>query len=258
MLRASPGCASSGAVRTPTRPTSRQPDEAGRRATIPPGARSTAPRRRASSTAARRWCARASSPSSAARSTSRRRASSYFNTTPLGRAVTTTAIMRAMREDGVDVFGDGSTHKGNDIQRFYRYGVLVNPAARDLQAVARPAPSSTALRRAQGDERVPRSASACRTRWRSRRRTRTDANVLGATHEAKDLERLDTGMRIVEPIMGVAFWKPRAWRSTPEEVTVDVRAQGVPGGAQRRAALRVPFELVHRRRTRSAAATASA
>ena len=94
----------------------------------------------------------------------------YFNTTPLGRAVTATAIIRAMREDGVNVFGDGSTHKGNDIQRFYRYGILDQPESQDLQAVARPG-VRRCVRRPQGDERVPRRASACRTRCRPRRRT---------------------------------------------------------------------------------------
>ena len=131
---------------------------------------STAQSRRAWSTAARRWCARGSSPSSAARSTCRRGGKKYFNTTPLGRAVTTTAIIRAMREDGVHVFGDGSTHKGNDIQRFYRYGILDQPGAQDLQAVAR-SEVRRRVRRPQGDERVPGEASACPTRWAPRRRT---------------------------------------------------------------------------------------
>ena len=95
----------------------------------------------------------------------------YFNTTPLGRAVTTTAIVRAMREDDVHVFGDGSTHKGNDIQRFYRYGILVDPQLKiykpwlDQAFVDR-------VRRPQGDERVPRSRAASRTTWAPRRPTR--------------------------------------------------------------------------------------
>ena len=143
----------------------------------------------------------------------------YFNTTPLGRAVTTTAIIRAMREDGVNVFGDGSTHKGNDIQRFYRYGILTNPALTHLQAVARPEVRRR-VRRPQGDERVPGRRSACPYRMSTEKAYSTDANVLGATHEAKDLEHLDKGMRIVNPIMGVAFWKPEV-QVEPEEVTVD-------------------------------------
>ena len=98
---------------------------------------STAPRRRSSSTAATRSRARGSPRSSAARSTSRPAGRRYFNTTPLGRAVTGTLLVRAMQEHGVEIWGDGSTYKGNDIQRFYRYGLLANPRAADLQAVAR-------------------------------------------------------------------------------------------------------------------------
>ena len=155
-------------------------------------ARSTARRRRGWSTAARRWCARASSRSSAARSTSASAGKKYFNTTPLGRAVTTTAIVRAMREDDVHVFGDGSTHKGNDIQRFYRYGILDQPGADDLQAVARPGVRRR-VRRPHGDERVPRTAIGLPYRMGAEKAYSTDANVLGATHEAKDLEHLDKG-----------------------------------------------------------------
>ena len=95
----------------------------------------------------------------------------YFNTTPLGRAVTGTMLVRAMREHGVDIWGDGSTYKGNDIERFYRYGLLANPRAAHLQAVARQRLRRRA-RRPQGDERVARRARACRTAPRSRRRTR--------------------------------------------------------------------------------------
>ena len=130
----------------------------------------------------------------------------YFNTTPLGRAVTTTAIIRAMREDDVHVFGDGSTHKGNDIQRFYRYGILTNPELK----IYKPWLDRTFVDAFGGRKEMseylggigmPYVASA-------EKAYSTDSNVLGATHEAKDLEFLDRGMNIVEPIMGVAFWKP--------------------------------------------------
>ncbi len=129
----------------------------------------------------------------------------YFNTTPLGRAVTGTMLVAAMREDDVNIWGDGSTYKGNDIERFYRYGLMVNP---NLQ-VYKPwldqafvdefggrAEMSAYLRAAGFDYKM--SAEKAYS---------TDSNLLGATHEAKDLEFLDKGIRIVNPIMGVAFWK---------------------------------------------------
>ena len=129
----------------------------------------------------------------------------YFNTTPLGRAVTTTAIIRAMREDGVNVFGDGSTHKGNDIQRFYRYGVLVNPALE----IYKPWLDRAFVDRFGGRKEMSEYLESLGMPYRmgKEKAYSTDANVLGATHEAKDLERLDRGMQIVEPIMGAAFWK---------------------------------------------------
>ena len=129
----------------------------------------------------------------------------YFNTTPLGRAVTTTAIIRAMRNDGVIVFSDGSTHKGNDIQRFYRYGVLTNPELRiykpwlDQEFV-----DAFGGRKEMSEylEKIGHPYTMSTEKAYS-----TDSNVLGATHEAKDLEHLDKGMHIVEPIMGVAHWR---------------------------------------------------
>jgi argininosuccinate synthase len=141
----------------------------------------------------------------------------YFNTTPLGRAVTTTAIIRAMREDDVHVFGDGSTYKGNDIQRFYRYGILTNPQLkiykpwldRDFVDAFGGRTEMTNYLQSIG---LPYSASA-------EKAYSTDSNALGATHEAKKLEFLDSGVRIVDPIMGVAFWKPEVSVET-EEVTV--------------------------------------
>jgi len=130
----------------------------------------------------------------------------YFNTTPLGRAVTTTAIIRAMREDDVHVFGDGSTHKGNDIQRFYRYGILTNPALK----IYKPWLDRAFVDQFGGRKEMSEYLVSVGMPYTmsTEKAYSTDANVLGATHEAKDLERLDTGIQIVAPIMGVAFWKP--------------------------------------------------
>ena len=141
----------------------------------------------------------------------------YFNTTPLGRAVTTTAIVRAMREDGVHVFGDGSTHKGNDIQRFYRYGILVDPDLRIYKPWLDQAFVTAFGGRKEMSEYLERRGLPYK--MGTEKAYSTDANVLGATHEAKDLERLDTGMRIVAPIMGVAHWKPEV-KIASEEITI--------------------------------------
>jgi len=152
----------------------------------------------------------------------------YFNTTPLGRAVTTTAIIRAMREDDVHVFGDGSTHKGNDIQRFYRYGILTNPELKIykpwldnafVQAFGGRKEMSEYLEK-QG---LPYTMS-------KEKAYSTDSNVLGATHEAKDLEYLNTSMRIVDPIMGVAHWKSES-SVQAEEVSIEFD-KGVPVALQ--------------------------
>jgi len=148
----------------------------------------------------------------------------YFNTTPLGRAVTTTAIVRAMREDDVHVFGDGSTHKGNDIQRFFRYGILVDPQLTIYKPWLDPRFNEELGGRKEMSEFLgsigkPYSMS-------TEKAYSTDANCLGATHEAKDLEHLDTGMSIVDPIMGVAHWKPEIEIAT-ETITVTFDA-GVP------------------------------
>ncbi len=148
----------------------------------------------------------------------------YFNTTPLGRAVTTTAIVRAMREDGVHVFGDGTTHKGNDIQRFYRYGILVDPDLRIYKPWLDQAFVTAFGGRKEMSEYLERRALPYK--MGTEKAYSTDANVLGATHEAKDLERLDTGMRIVNPIMGVAHWRPEV-PVAAEEITV-VFEQGLP------------------------------
>jgi len=148
----------------------------------------------------------------------------YFNTTPLGRAVTTTAIVQAMREDGVNVFGDGSTHKGNDIQRFYRYGILVNPALRIYKPWLDQAFVTAFGGRKEMSEYLERRKLPYK--MGTEKAYSTDANVLGATHEAKDLERLDSSMRIVNPIMGVAHWKQDV-AIKPEEITVTWE-QGMP------------------------------
>lgn len=148
----------------------------------------------------------------------------YFNTTPLGRAVTATAIIRAMKEDDVHVFGDGSTHKGNDIQRFYKYGILVNPELK----IYKPWLDETFNHELGGRKEMseflteiglPFPASA-------EKAYSTDANMLGATHEAKDLEYLDKGLHIVEPLMGVPHWKQEV-AIAPEEVVVEFE-QGFP------------------------------
>src|SRR3954471_21590137 len=122
----------------------------------------------------------------------------YFNTTPLGRAVTGAALVGAMKEDGVHVFGDGSTHKGNDIQRFYRYGLLVNPELKIYKPwLDRAFVEAFGGRKEMSEYLVKRGLPY---RMGTEKAYSTDANVLGATHEAKDLEKLDSGIRIVQPI----------------------------------------------------------
>jgi argininosuccinate synthase len=148
----------------------------------------------------------------------------YFNTTPLGRAVTTTAIVRAMREDGVHVFGDGSTHKGNDIQRFYRYGILVDPQLKIYKPWLDNAFVTAFGGRKEMSEYLIKRGKPYR--MGVEKAYSTDSNVLGATHEAKDLEFLDKGMRIVEPIMGVQHWDPKV-QIAPEEITLTFE-QGQP------------------------------
>lgn len=142
----------------------------------------------------------------------------YFNTTPLGRAVTTTAIIRAMKEDGVNVFGDGSTHKGNDIQRFYRYGILVNPELR----IYKPWLDSAFVDRFGGRKEMSEYLQSLNLPYHmsTEKAYSTDSNMLGATHEAKDLEYLNQSLKIVEPIMGVRFWDPSV-EVKAEEVTIE-------------------------------------
>lgn len=128
----------------------------------------------------------------------------YFNTTPLGRAVTGTLLVRAMMEDGVDIWGDGSTYKGNDIERFYRYGLLANPRLR----IYKPWLDSAFVTELGGRTEMSEWMQARDLPYRAsvEKAYSTDANIWGATHEAKKLEDLDAGITTVEPIMGVRFW----------------------------------------------------
>src|SRR3990170_6961082 len=125
----------------------------------------------------------------------------YFNTTPIGRAVTGTLLVASMKEDQVHIWGDGSTFKGNDIERFYRYGLLANPKLR----IYKPWLDQTFIDelggRAEMSEYMRQAGLAYR--MSAEKAYSTDSNILGATHEAKDLEQLGTSLRIVEPIMGV-------------------------------------------------------
>ena len=158
----------------------------------------------------------------------------YFNTTPLGRAVTGTLLVRAMAEHGVDIWGDGSTYKGNDIQRFYRYGLLANENLR----IYKPWLDSAFVDELGGrremsewlaERGLPHGTS-------TEKEYSTDANLLGATHEAKDLELLSTSMKIVEPIMGVPHWDPDV--EIDAEVVTVAFENGWPVGS--------PLEVIQR------------
>src|SRR5881392_3159319 len=129
----------------------------------------------------------------------------YFNTTPIGRAVTGTMLVAAMRDDEVNIWGDGSTFKGNDIERFYRYGLLANPSLK----IYKPWLDQQFIDELGGRAEMSAymTANGFAYKMSAEKAYSTDSNMLGATHEAKDLERLDTGITIVEPIMGVASWR---------------------------------------------------
>ncbi len=129
----------------------------------------------------------------------------YFNTTPIGRAVTGTMLVTAMKEDDVNIWGDGSTFKGNDIERFYRYGLLVNPSLQVYKPWLDAAFIDELGGRAEMSAFMTKSGFAYK--MSSEKAYSTDSNILGATHEAKDLEQLNSSMKIVQPIMGVAFWR---------------------------------------------------
>ncbi|PZU44531.1 MAG: argininosuccinate synthase [Microbacterium sp.] len=141
----------------------------------------------------------------------------YFNTTPIGRAVTGTLLVRAMKEDGVDIWGDGSTYKGNDIERFYRYGLLANPALR----IYKPWLDADFVTELGGRTEMSQWLVAHGFPYRDsvEKAYSTDANIWGATHEAKTLEHLDVSLETVEPIMGVRFWDPAVEIET-EDVTI--------------------------------------
>src|SRR6188474_2567895 len=129
----------------------------------------------------------------------------YFNTTPLGRAVTGTMLVVAMKQDAVHIWGDGSTFKGNDIERFYRYGLLANPRLR----IYKPWLDQTFIDELGGRTEMSEYMRQAGLVYKmsAEKAYSTDSNILGATHEAKDLEQLNSGMKIVQPIMGVAFWR---------------------------------------------------
>jgi len=141
----------------------------------------------------------------------------YFNTTPLGRAVTGTLLVAAMKEDDVNIWGDGSTFKGNDIERFYRYGLLTNPSLK----IYKPWLDQQFINELGGRKEMSEYLIRHGFEYKMsvEKAYSTDSNMLGATHEAKDLEQLNTGIRIVQPIMGVAFWKDDVIVK-PETVTI--------------------------------------
>jgi argininosuccinate synthase len=151
----------------------------------------------------------------------------YFNTTPLGRAVTGTLLVRAMKESACEIWGDGSTFKGNDIERFYRYGLLANPNLRIYKPWLDSAFVDELGGRREMSEWLEERGLAHSSKSIEKAYS-TDANILGATHEAKDLEFLQTTMKIVEPIMGVRFWDPDV-EIEPEVVTIRFE-HGVPVG----------------------------
>src|SRR5438477_3491742 len=148
----------------------------------------------------------------------------YFNTTPIGRAVTGTMLVAAMKEDAVDIWGDGSTYKGNDIERFYRYGLMVNPSLR----IYKPWLDQTFIDELGGRKEMSELLEKAGLGYRMSKEKAysTDSNIWCATHEAKDLEFLNAGIKIVEPIMGVAFWKDDI-AVTAETVSVEFEA-GLP------------------------------
>ncbi len=148
----------------------------------------------------------------------------YFNTTPIGRAVTGTLLVRAMADDDVFIWGDGSTFKGNDIERFYRYGLLANPALRIYKPWLDAAFVSELGGRAEMSQWLTERDLPYRDA--KEKAYSTDANIWGATHEAKTLEHLDVSLETVEPIMGVKFWDPSV-RIDTEDVTIAFEA-GLP------------------------------
>ncbi|NLE72824.1 MAG: argininosuccinate synthase, partial [Actinomycetales bacterium] len=168
----------------------------------------------------------------------------YFNTTPLGRAVAGTLLVRAMQADGVEIWGDGSTFKGNDIERFYRYGLLANPNLR----IYKPWLDKAFVAELGGRAEMSAFLTEHDLPYRDapEKAYSTDANIWGATHEAKTLEHLDVSLETVEPIMGVKFWDPSV-AIEPEDVTVAFEA-GRPVAINGRR-YDDPVELVHEANT---------
>src|SRR3954471_1711191 len=164
----------------------------------------------------------------------------YFNTTPLGRAVTGTLLVRAMQDDGVDIWGDGSTYKGNDIERFYRYGLLVNPNLR----IYKPWLDEAFVGELGGRDEMSEFLTTRNLPYRASKEKAysTDANIWGATHEAKSLEELSTGMDIVSPIMGVAHYESSV-AIEAEEVRIEF-VEGFPVALNGQT-FATPIQLVH-------------
>ncbi len=174
----------------------------------------------------------------------------YFNTTPLGRAVTGTLLVRAMHEDGVDIWGDGSTFKGNDIERFYRYGLLANPEL----LIYKPWLDADFVHELGGRHEMSAWLTERDLPYRDSQEKAysTDANIWGATHEAKTLEHLDVSLETVEPIMGVRFWDPAVAIET-EDVSIGFRGGrpvSVNGDDLRRPGRAGPRGQRHRRPAR--------
>jgi argininosuccinate synthase len=168
----------------------------------------------------------------------------YFNTTPLGRAVTGTLLVRAMLEDDVQIWGDGSTFKGNDIERFYRYGLLANPHLR----IYKPWLDAEFVSELGGRKEMSAWMEAHGLPYRdsAEKAYSTDANIWGATHEAKTLEHLDTSLEAVDPIMGVRFWDPEVQIDT-EDVSVGFE-RGRPVSING-TVFQTPVQLVHEANT---------
>src|SRR6187399_487357 len=164
----------------------------------------------------------------------------YFNTTPLGRAVTGTMLVVSMKDDDVHIWGDGSTFKGNDIERFYRYGLIANPSLR----IYKPWLDQTFIDELGGRKEMSEYMQRAGLAYRmsTEKAYSTDSNILGATHEAKDLEHLNSSIRIVEPIMGVGFWREEI-AIRPEDVTVTFE-EGLPVALNGKR-YDDPVELVH-------------
>ena len=168
----------------------------------------------------------------------------YFNTTPLGRAVTGTMLVSAMREDEVHIWGDGSTFKGNDIERFYRYGLLTNPSLR----IYKPWLDADFVNELGGRDEMSQWLVENNLPYRDSKEKAysTDANIWGATHEAKTLEHLNVSMETVEPIMGVRFWDPAVAIATED---VKIRFVGGRPVAINGKTFDDPVALVHEANT---------